>query len=133
MGILIDSSVFITAERGHLSLNRHLAGQKDEPIALSALTASELLHGVHRATRGHRLQRQRFVDAILTRFPVVEFGLETARIHARLWAELMARGKLVGAHDLLIGATAIAIGFQVATVNARDFERIPGLRVQIWR
>ncbi len=53
-------------------------------------------------------------------------------MHARLWAELLGRGESVGAHDLIIGATAIAMDFQVATVNARDFQRIPGLRVQIW-
>lgn len=72
------------------------------------------------------------MEGILVRFPVVEFGLEAARVHARLWAELLGCGEIVGAHDLIIGATAIAMDFQVATVNARDFKRIPGLRVQIW-
>jgi predicted nucleic acid-binding protein len=72
------------------------------------------------------------VEAILARFPVVEFGLEAARVHARLWVELLSRGEAVGAHDLIIGATAVAMEFQVATVSARDFRRIPGLRVQIW-
>jgi tRNA(fMet)-specific endonuclease VapC len=133
VGILIDSSVFIAAERGRLALAEHIRGLEQEPIALSALTASELLHGVHRANDAHRRsRRERFVDAILTRFPVVEFGLEAARVHARLWAELLERGQVVGPHDLIIGATAIAMDFQVATVNARDFERIPGLRVQAW-
>jgi tRNA(fMet)-specific endonuclease VapC len=133
MGILIDSSVFIAAERGRLSFSRHLTERKHEPLALSVLTASELLHGVHRATTSrHRIQRERFVEAILARFPIVEFGLEAARVHARLWADLAARGEVVGAHDLIIGATALAIDYQVATVNARDFQRIPGLRVQIW-
>lgn len=133
MGILIDSSVFIAAERGRLALAGHLAGQEREPVAISALTASELLHGIHRAADPRRRrQRERFVEGILARFPVVEFGLEVARVHARLWAELLGRGETVGAHDLLIGATAMAMDFQVATVNARDFQRIPGLRVQIW-
>jgi len=49
MGILIDSSVFIAAERGRLSLDAHLAGQEQEPVVISAITASELLHGVQRA------------------------------------------------------------------------------------
>lgn len=133
MGILIDSSVFIAAERGRLSLAEHVPRQEQEPVAISALTASELLHGVHRAADPQRrTQRGRFVEGILARFPVVEFGLEAARVHARLWADLLARGEAVGAHDLIIGATAIAMEFQVATVNARDFQRIPGLRVQIW-
>ncbi len=133
MGILIDSSVFIAAERGRLSLAGHVRGREHEPVAISALTASELLHGVHRAADPQRrTQRERFVEGILARFPVVEFGLEAARVHARLWADLLARGEAVGAHDLIIGATAIAMEFQVATMNARDFRRIPGLRVQIW-
>jgi len=134
VGILIDSSVLIAAERGRLALAEHIRGQEQEPVALSALTASELLHGVHRANDlQRRSRRERFVEAILTRFPVVEFGLEAARVHARLWAELLERGHVVGAHDLIIGATAIAMDFQVATVNTRDFEQIPGLRVQVWR
>jgi tRNA(fMet)-specific endonuclease VapC len=133
MGILIDSSVFIAAERGHLSLAHHLAGQEQEPVALSAVTASELLHGVYRAADpDRRRQREQFVEAILGRFSVIGFGLDVARVHARLWAELLGRGTLIGAHDLLIGATAMALGFQVATVNVRDFQRIPGLQVQVW-
>jgi tRNA(fMet)-specific endonuclease VapC len=133
VGILIDSSVFIAAERGRLSLTNYVAGQEQQPVAISALTVSELLHGVHRASDPQRrTQRERFVEGILTRFPAVEFGLEVARVHARLWADLLARGEAVGAHDLIIGATAIAMEFQVATANARDFQRIPGLRVQIW-
>lgn len=134
MGLLIDSSVFIAVERGHLSLERHLAHQEEEPVALSAITASELLHGVYRAgDPQRRRKREQFVEGILARFPIVEFGLEAARVYARLWAELLARGAMVGVHDLLMAATAIALDFQVATANARDFQRIPGLRVQVWR
>jgi tRNA(fMet)-specific endonuclease VapC len=134
MGLLIDSSLFIAAERGHLSVERVIAGQEDEPVVLSAVTASELLHGVHRAADpAHRLRRERFVEAILRQFPVVEFDLEAARIHASLWAQLAAEGKQIGAHDLLIAATAMALEFQVATADARDFPRIPNLRLQLWR
>ncbi len=59
MGILIDPSLFIAAERGYLTLEKAIAGQEDEPVALSAITASELLHGVHRAVDpARRLQRE---------------------------------------------------------------------------
>jgi tRNA(fMet)-specific endonuclease VapC len=70
VGLLIDSSVFIEAERGRLALEPKIEGRRDEPVALSALTASELLHGVHRASSTRRrLERERFVEAILLRFP----------------------------------------------------------------
>jgi predicted nucleic acid-binding protein len=42
---------------------------------------------------------------------------------------LAAKGTNVGPHDLLIGATAIAVGYRVATRDARSFGRIPGLDV----
>lgn len=133
MGLLIDSSIFIAAERGYLNLEVMITGQERDPVVLSAVTASELLHDVHRASDPEkRLQRARFVEAILSRFPVVDFDLEVATVHARLWAELAAIGKLVGAHDLMIAATAVALDFAVATADARDFSRIPGLRVQLW-
>jgi predicted nucleic acid-binding protein len=55
-----------------------------------------------------------------------------ARVHARLSADLAARGSPVGAHDLMIAATAIAVGYDVATRDERSFPRIPGLTVLRW-
>lgn len=49
MGLLIDASVLIEHERGRLDLDRHLEGRAEEDFFLSVVTASELLHGVHRA------------------------------------------------------------------------------------
>src|SRR6266540_3142705 len=50
-----------------------------------------------------------------------------ARRHADLWAELAKRGRMIGPHDLLIGATALAHGYALATLNRREFRRVPGL------
>ncbi len=133
MGTLIDSSVLIAAERGTLDLREKLAGQPDEPVALAAISASELLHGVHRATNtGQRTRRQAFVEQLLSALPVIPFDLVAARLHAELWAHLAAKGMQVGAHDLLIAATAIAAGYRVATRDERSFPRIPGLAAVIW-
>ena len=63
---------------------------------------------------------------------MLPFDLVVARIHASLWAQLGARGVNVGAHDMLIGATAIAAGYNVATRDARSFPKIPGLSVLMW-
>ena len=79
-----------------------------------------------------RARREQFVEAILERFPVVEFGLPAARVYARLWAELLSIGQPVGTHDLFIAATALAVDYGVLTADIRDFGRIPGLRVEIW-
>ena len=132
MGTLIDSSVLIAVERRALDLDTVMPPQADEPVAIAAITASELLHGVRRAaTTAQRRGREAFVESLLAALPVFPFDLVTARIHASLWADLAERGAIVGAHDLLIGATAIAAGYRVATRDRRSFRRIPGLEVVI--
>lgn len=131
MGLLIDASVFIAHERGQLELARHL-GAPNESVMLSVITASELLHGVHRAaTPAQAKARSAFVDAILDRFPIVGIDLPMARVHARIWAQLAKKGTPIGAHDVWIGAQALALDFEVLTVNARDFKRIPDLTVRV--
>jgi tRNA(fMet)-specific endonuclease VapC len=132
MGTLIDSSVLIAVERRALELDMVMAPQADEPVAIAAITASELLHGVRRAaTTAQRHRRETFVESLLAALPVFPFDLVTARIHASLWADLAGRGAIVGAHDLLIGATAIAAGYRVATRDRRSLRRIPGLEVVV--
>lgn len=99
-------------------------------MGIAAVTASELLHGCHcAADAGVRARRFAFVEAILGLIPVLPFGLMEARRHAELWAELTARGELIGAHDLLISATALARGHALITLNQRDFTRVPGLEL----
>jgi tRNA(fMet)-specific endonuclease VapC len=100
---------------------------------MSAITASELLHGVHRGAKpDQRTRREVLVELLLASFPVLSFDLVAARVHARIWAQLAARGITVGSHDLLIAATAIAAGCQVATRDERSFPKIPGVSVVVW-
>ncbi len=133
MATLIDASLLIAAERGRLDWDEVVAAHAEEEVAVAAITASELLHGVHRATDPKvRTRRSAFVERVLAQMPVVSFDLIVARVHARVWAELAAKGTVVGAHDLLIGATALATGGRVATRDVRSFPKIPGLDVVRW-
>ena len=133
MATLIDASVLIAAERGLLDWDRVVAEHGTAQVALAAITASELLHGVHRAVSSRiRARRAAFVEQVLAGLPVIPFDLGVARVHARIWAELAVKGISVGAHYLLIGATALATGSRVATRDARSFPRIPGLDIVKW-
>ena len=133
MAVLSDASVLIEAERGRLALEPHVAQRQEEEFFLSVITASELLHGVHRALQPEvRTKRAAFVEAILERFPLLPVDLATARIHAQVWAELAAVGMMIGPHDLWLAATCIAHGLTIVTANVREFTRVPGLRVEVW-
>jgi predicted nucleic acid-binding protein len=129
--ILLDSSVLIAVERGHLDLKRFFKQFENESFAVSAVTASEILHGLHRSDIARRVTREAFVEAILQDIPILPFDLVAARIHARLWADLMSKGVTIGPHDLLIAATALTAGARIATRDERSFRRIPGLTLLI--
>ena len=140
MGTLLDTTVFIDLERAVRRLppgramaevSRRLEEQlgPDEEVGIAAITASELLYGVHRATPEHRARREAFVEAILAAFPPLAFDLLAARVHARIWAGLAAAGQDVGVHDRLVAATAISAGWRVGTANLRHFDRVVGLDI----
>ncbi len=101
----------------------------EEDAAISVITVSELLHGVHRAHGAIRSKRRAFVEHLLATVEPVPITEPVARVHAEVWAELAGRGEVVGAHDLWIAATALTHGLGVATLNVADFGRVPGLRV----
>ena len=101
----------------------------DEDQAISVITVSELLHGVHRAGAAQRVRRQAVVEQIIAAFEPIPITEPVARVHAEIWAQMARRGATIGSHDLWIGATALTYGLGVATRNARDFKRVPGLRV----
>ena len=131
MATLIDSSVLIAAERGQLDFDNISARYAEEDVAISAVTASEFLHGVHRArTAAQRHRRQAFVEGLVAQCPVIAFDLTVARVHASLWADLAKRGLAIGERDLMIGATAIAKDYAIVTRDERSFAKIPGLKVE---
>lgn len=129
MGILIDTNVFIAAEKNKQPLETQTS-LADVPVYISAITASELLVGVHYADAKRRVRRSAFVEAILQTLPVLPFTLEVARVHSELFAYLSKKGKLMGAHDLLIAATALAHDCRVLTYNLKEFKQVPGLDIE---
>lgn len=124
MAVILDTSLLIAYERGLARL------PEDEEYAVAAITVSELLDGVHRATAKHRPQRETIVEGILSTTPVIAFDTRVARVHARLWADAEASGRRPGAHDLLVAATAVAVGYPLVTLDRKAFAGIRGLTLR---
>jgi predicted nucleic acid-binding protein len=125
---LIDTDVLVLAERGNAKPDFTRYAEYGDAY-ISAITASELLVGVHRALdAGIRSRRLAFVEGILSELSALPIDVETARIHAQLVAQI-PRNETVGAHDALIGATALRHGHAVLTNNGKDFRKLSGLIV----
>ncbi len=134
MGLLIDSTAFIYAERRRQTpeqLVRDLIDRfGDIELAISVMSAGELFHGCWRAdTAARRAQREEFVEAVLSAIPTVPISLAVMRVFGEIDARLSAAGERIATSDLLIACTALSRGDHVATSNARHFDRVPGLVV----
>jgi predicted nucleic acid-binding protein len=134
MGLILDSSVVIAAERRGDTPEQlvqqviHLAGNQE--AALSSVGLTELVHGIYRANSAQRrLRRQSFVEELRIALTVYPYTSETAMIAGRIDGEQTAKGVSIPLADLLIGATALSLAFSVLTVNIRHFNQIPGLNV----
>jgi tRNA(fMet)-specific endonuclease VapC len=126
LAALIDSSVLIAGERGDLDLQRFVAEHGQTDLAIAAISASELLHGVHRLrSSARKIRAEAWVEEILAALPVLPFDVSCARAHARLGALLARKGITIGAHDLIIAASALARGYSVITKDRRSFSKIP--------
>ena len=129
MAIILDADVIIRGERGTFNLQQWLAARPDEQFEMAAVTVAELWHGVERATGAHRAKRRKYLQTILASLPVIPYTVETAYEHARIWAELESSGKMIGYYDIIVAATALERGSEVATFNLQHFAEVKGLAV----
>ena len=127
--MIVDSNVFIELERRGDQVDFSI-WDPSEDVFISVVTVSELLMGVHRAdNEARRNRRSAFVEPIIEGISVLDFTTDVARTHARLHALLVGQGQLIGAHDLIIAATALHHDLTLLTDHAREFHRVPDLKV----
>jgi predicted nucleic acid-binding protein len=134
VGIVLDSSIIIAAERrGHTVrqiLEQVKASQGEVEIGVSVVTIAELVHGAYRTkTQAQQQRRLEFIERLSSDIPVHPVTLDIARLAGRIEGQQEAIGVQFAFEDLLIGATALHLGYDVATLNLRDFQKIPGLSV----
>lgn len=134
MGLVFDSSVLIAGERRGQRvreiLERARSSQGETENALSAITVVELTHGIYRAKSdaAGKLRRE-FVEELCRAIPVQAVTVEIARHAGKIEGEQAAIGNVIALPDLLIGVTALHLGYSVATPNVRHFRMIPGLSI----
>ena len=129
MAIILDADVIILGEKGRFDLLGWASSRPNDEFEIAAITVAELWHGVERAIGAGKLKRQQYLQMMLAAFPIIPYTEQTAYEHARIWAELAAAGRIIGDCDMILAATALERGNQVATFNLRHFTQVKGLTV----
>lgn len=132
MGLILDSSVVIAAERQGYNAHQTMAEVSKrapgEDLALSIVTLTELAHGAARAnTQLRRAMRLQLIDELIRNFRVYPVTIAIALRAGEIDGENTAKGIRIALSDLYIGVTALDLGYRVATANLRHFQLIPGL------
>jgi tRNA(fMet)-specific endonuclease VapC len=123
--LILDTGAVIALERGTADSADVLPANAD--VAISAITAAELLVGVELADDRHRARREALVEGIISRVEIVAYDLDVARHHGSLLAHARRVGEPRGAHDLQIAATARATDRTVITTDTTAFAELPGV------
>ncbi|HKA56920.1 MAG TPA: PIN domain-containing protein [Candidatus Binatia bacterium] len=135
MGLILDSSILIAAERQGQNvadlLRRILVLEGNQEAAPSAVALVELAHGIHRAnTPQVRTRGEEFIQELLADVPVYPLTHQIALLAGKIDGERQGQGIKIPFQDLLIGATAAHLGYTVITGNPRHFRLMPGLDVK---
>jgi predicted nucleic acid-binding protein len=102
----------------------------DTEVALSVITLIELAHGSARAdTAERKRKREQFIQELITALPIHPVTMSVALRAGALDGVCQAKGVRLSLADLLIGVTALELGYSVATRNLRHFRQVPELAV----
>jgi predicted nucleic acid-binding protein len=131
MGWLIDTSIWIAVERGHVAAADLHAITRQQPVYLSPINVAELQFGVDMLRARSAKQRAAAALRRMRRKPQLRITVETAEVFGSIAAILKRSGRatLHRVNDLWLAAQAIQRGFTLLTSNPRDFEDIPRLKM----
>ena len=129
MGLILDASVLIPAERKAQNAPAAIADLlrcfPGEDLAVSAVTVAELAHRVARSNTPAREIGRQFLLELMGAMSVYSVTTSIALSAGRMDGDCTARGLRIALAGLLIGATALELGYRVATISLRHFQMIP--------
>jgi len=128
---LIDTNICIYITKHHpLSVMHRFERLQPGDVVMSFITYGELLFGAEKSSyRESTVKKlQRLVELIPIELP----GPEISTHYGKIRAHLEKRGRPIGANDLWIAAHARSREMTLVSNNLKEFERVPGLRMENW-
>lgn len=127
---LPDTNIWIALARGDRALQERMAALRPSQILACSIVRAELMFGARKSARVNA-NLEGFV-ALLAPFLSVPFDDAAAERYGMIRAALETAGTPIGANNLLIASIALSHDCVMVTRNCREFERVPGLRTEVW-
>ena len=123
-----DTLIYVFKRAGNCLARLNL--ENDGDIAISTINLFELEYGMGKSD--NRIKMDSYVLSLCRRYAVLDFD-RAASMQAGVTRALMhTRGTPIGPYDIQIAGIALSKDLTIVTRNTREFERVPGLRVENW-
>ena len=127
---LLDTDTLIYSFKGDKKVIENIKRHADAPKAISVISYGELIYGANKSAQiSSNLAR---VHRLREIFPVIDCSSSILECFGSIKAQLSKEGVTVDDFDLLIGSTAMTLGYTVVTNNEKRFKKIPELKVTNW-
>jgi tRNA(fMet)-specific endonuclease VapC len=127
---MLDTNICIYVIKNRPPPLRARFNRLADQLCISVITLAELIYGAEKSARPY--ENLQVVEQFCARLDVLAFAERAASHYGQLWVELEFAGQRIGTHDMMIGGHARSEGLTVVTNNIREFQRMPGLRVENW-
>jgi tRNA(fMet)-specific endonuclease VapC len=127
---MLDTNICIFTSKNKPSEVREAFERHQDQMCISTVTWMELVHGAEKSAFPKR--NLAVIEGLAARMQVLDYDSKAAEHTGQLMAELQKQGKTIGAYDFMIAGHARSRGLILVTNNLREFERVPGLRIEDW-
>ena len=127
---MLDTNIVIYTIKNRPSLVRESFKRHQGQMCVSTVTVGELIFGAERSAQPERNLAD--IEGLTARLEVSLFDAPAATHFGQLRAELYQSGKPIGPYDMMIAGHARSLGLILVTNNAKEFDRVPGLRIENW-
>jgi len=129
---MLDSNICIYVMKGAPRALMDRFNAEEEALCISSISLAELRYGVAKSVVDRREANAAGVERFISRLQVLPFEERAAADFGDIKAALFRAGTPCGPNDLLIGAHARSLDLTLVTNNRREFDRMPGLKVENW-
>ena len=127
---MLDTNIVIYTIKNRPKQVREAFKQHENQMCISAVTRGELIYGAERSSQPERNLAD--IAGLIARLEVAPFEEHASEHFGQLRAELYRIGQPIGPYDMMIAGHARAMGLILVSNNLKEFERVPGLRLENW-
>lgn len=127
---MLDTNICIFTVKNRPQQVREAFNRHHGQLCMSSISLMELIYGAERSAMPER--NLSVIEGFSARLEVLNYDQAAATHTGQLRAELAGSGTPIGPYDQLIAGHARSQGLILVTNNRREFDRVPGLRVEDW-